>query len=655
MFRRVRNLMLAFGLMLLVPLGTPWVAPSVQAASIPPMNGFTKGTQPLLVILAAPSNQGPVGNDGASYWHNLAFGPFPSAADYYGQASYGQLHIVPAQENSGTPNDGVVGWIRVGLPHPNTGGSSANIGSSLNAAFVTATLQAVAASGAVNFAAFDTNHDGILSPNELRLVVVVAGYEGAFPGAPTPNVWAHASSCLTPDLTLQGVQVFPCSQSSGYVMMGEWEKGTGSNHAAALGTVVHELGHNFGLIDLYNSAGRWSVMGGGDSNTTDGVRGDLPALPDAWSRAFLGWAVPQQVSGQNLGAGIPQAENSPVVFQLLPNPGGMDGQPGMQAGTGEYFLVENRQLVGYDAGLPGCGLLIWHIDEGALGSLDPNRPAVTLVQADGLNDIGVQNNNFGDAADPFPGTSGNRSWGISTNPSSALFSGQASGAAVDHISDCAPMMSADLYSPVALGAPAFPTGSFADLSTADPAYPWVQKLLDLGWTSGCGTDAATGQRLFCPVAPITRREMAKFLVTAAGVAPMPGGTPVFEDVPASDWAYAWVQALANAQWTDGCGTDPATGGRLFCPNDPVSRAQMAKFLATVTGLSANSFQTEAFNDVTPANPAYPWVQALYSQHVSDGCSYDPATGVRLFCPDQPVTRAQMAKFLISAFAPSSAP
>ena len=49
----------------------------------------------------------------------------------------------------------------------------------------------------------------------------------------------------------------------------------------------------------------------------------------------------------------------------------------------EYFLLENRQQAGFDAELPGGGLLVWHIDESQQSNEDENHYLVALVQADG--------------------------------------------------------------------------------------------------------------------------------------------------------------------------------------------------------------------------------------------------------------------------------
>ena len=636
----------------LVPVASS--QPAEAAWSVPGPDA--KGVQPLLIILAQPSNQAPIGKDDAAYWRNVAFGPFPSVTDYYWAASYGQLQLVPAQENDGTPSDGVVGWINVGVPHPNTGQS---IGDPKNDAFVAAALRAVSASGAVNFAAFDSNHDGVLEPHELRMVVVVAGYEW---NQPSPSIWGNAPGCLSPELVLNGVHVSSCSQRAGYVLIGEtsaqsWE----TPHPASLGTVVHELGHNLGLPDLYvlaNSgqagAGEWSVMGVGTENPTGASDVSLPALPDAWSRAYLGWVTPQEVQGSILNAGIPQAETSPVVFQLMPNPGGIDWRFYDHSGTGEYYLVENRQKVGYDAGLPGCGLLIWHIDEAARSddnaASDPTHPLVSLVQADGLNQL-AKGINVGDAGDPFPGSANRRAWGPGSDLPDTLHNGQPSPAGVANVSDCGAMMSADLYSS-GMPIPSGPVGDFADVNVSDPLYPYMRELLQTGWTQGCGTDPASGKLLYCPSRPVTRREMALFIFRASGwdkmFSDLPADPQAFADVSPTDEAYRAVAAMRTAGITDGCGSDPASGMLLFCPDRPVTRREMAKFLASQY-VSAWAQNAQAFEDVLPSDWGYPYVQALAALGGTDGCGTNPATGGKLYCPNRPVTRAEMAKFVLTTY------
>lgn len=75
---------------------------------------------------------------------------------------------------------------------------------------------------------------------------------------------------------------------------------------------------------------------------------------------------------------------------------------------GRYLILENRRRVGFDADLPGEGLLVWRVDEG--GDQDSStRPGLYLVQADGRGDMDLaKDQNDGDAGDPFPGATGKR-------------------------------------------------------------------------------------------------------------------------------------------------------------------------------------------------------------------------------------------------------
>jgi len=58
----------------------------------------------------------------------------------------------------------------------------------------------------------------------------------------------------------------------------------------------------------------------------------------------------------------------------------------------------------------------------------------------------------------------------------------------------------------------------------------------------------------------------------------PPGTATFNDVPTSSPWFPYVEALASAGVTGGCAPS------LYCPNDPITRGQMAVFLAKALGL-----------------------------------------------------------------------
>ena len=426
-------------------LEAPEQAPAVESPALANPN---TGTQRSLVILVQFQDQAAVGST-ASQWNSKFFGASNSVKDYYDEVSYGQLNISPASETHGTTNDGVVGWLTLPYNHPNTAGNTGTANRTL-------TRDAVnAADPYVNFAAYDSNNDGYLSSRELHVTVIVAGQERSYSGNCGNSVWGHQWSLFgTERPTVDSVVFGDSSHGGGYTQFGEWH----CDHMATIGIMVHELGHDLYLPDLYDTdatngtsegVGKWSVMGSGSWLADPGTQpGSTPPHPDAFSKWYEGWISPQKVTGSGVATSIGQAATNPTAIQLLDNPGGVDWTFNTSSGTGEYFLVENRQKVGYDAALPGCGLLIWHIDETRTSSnsanADETRKLVDLEEADGLNDLDNAVNR-GDAGDPYPGTSGNTAFTDTSSPNSKLYSGTSSQVAVGNISGtCSSTMSATI-------------------------------------------------------------------------------------------------------------------------------------------------------------------------------------------------------------------
>ncbi len=174
---------------------------------------------------------------------------------------------------------------------------------------------------------------------------------------------------------------------------------------------------------------------------------------------------------------------------------------------------------------------------------------------------------------------------------------------------------------------------FGDVPAGAFAGNFINSLFYNGITEGCGGG------FFCPNFFITRKEMAVFLETSLGVVTAPACLGnIFTDVTVASVGAAfcgYIEKLATDGITGGC------GGTNFCPNDPVTRGQMAVFIETALKNPAIPC-TAKFTDVTATDPSCGLIERLASDGITGGCT------ATTFCPNDPVTRAQMAIFLVAA-------
>lgn len=183
--------------------------------------------------------------------------------------------------------------------------------------------------------------------------------------------------------------------------------------------------------------------------------------------------------------------------------------------------------------------------------------------------------------------------------------------------------------------------TFIDVPRSHFAWSQIEALDAAGVTGGCGVDPL----VFCPGGSVTRGQMAVFLLKAAegpDYVPPPA-TGVFDDVPPGSSFAPWIEDLADRGITEGCSTEPP----LYCPADPVSRAQMAVFL--LKALEGNGYTpppaTGIFDDVPPSTVFAAWIEEVANRDITSGCSTSPP----LFCPGGTTNRAQMAVFLVKTF------
>ena len=184
---------------------------------------------------------------------------------------------------------------------------------------------------------------------------------------------------------------------------------------------------------------------------------------------------------------------------------------------------------------------------------------------------------------------------------------------------------------------------FLDVPPSDAFHAYVDALARDGVTSGCGGGN------YCRNSDATRAQMAVFLLKSehgSSYTPPPC-TGIFPDVectPTPAFAVDWIEQLHGEGITGGC------GGGDYCPDSPVTRAQMAIFLLKTEHGSAYAPPacTGVFADVecspTPAFAA-DWIEQLYHEGVTGGCAASPLR----YCPSNAVTRGQMAVFLVKMF------
>jgi M6 family metalloprotease-like protein len=301
-------------------------------------------------------------------------------------------------------------------------------------------------------------------------------YEGVANGIPTDDRTAEGDTVFVADMPI----VPELETQDGFVF-------------SPVGVVCHELGHAFGLPDLYDTVapenqvfaesqgiGSWDLMAAGTWN----ANGFVPAEFSAWSKVFVGWIDPVVVGADQ------------VVTLSAVEIDRRRGVVKVPIGGDEYFLIENRLQdpngdgrfnfsendssgcrwegtgpdsmrvcdfdfyedsyadAEWDWWLPGegtgSGLLIWHIDESVIEENLPyntvnslaGHKGIDLEEADGIQDLdnlGLDRDSFGSPYDSYRAGWVDR-FGPDTVPDSDAYYGIESGVTVDQVSAIGPEM-----------------------------------------------------------------------------------------------------------------------------------------------------------------------------------------------------------------------
>ena len=169
-----------------------------------------------------------------------------------------------------------------------------------------------------------------------------------------------------------------------------------------------------------------------------------------------------------------------------------------------------------------------------------------------------------------------------------------------------------------------------------PFYTDIETLLHSGVTVGCQDS------IYCPDAPVTRAQMAMFLLKAKlgrDVSPALGSGTVFTDVPPGPSRPTGSRISTRPASSAGCHDS------FFCPRPRDARGRWrSSCLKSSRGSGYVPPPASGIFDDVPAGDQFaPWIEELSRSGITAGCGGDD------FCPDRPNTRAEMATFLNLTF------
>ena len=287
-------------------------------------------------------------NSAATYFSDISNGRSTLNADiqskihtaHHGEAAYGM--------DSGGERD---------VGDGNTGGPAGLVEEALTKTFDN-----------IDFTPYDIDNDGWVD----RLLVLHTG-DAQEDGGGQNSIWSHYAP-LSPGFSVNGKSI------GAYTMA--------SFSSDGLGTMIHEMLHMLGAVDLYDvhsavpssdwsGVGAWDIMASGNWNGN----GRTPALPTSGTLHLIGAQDPLDLSIGTLGP-----ENQSIIIMPHVSSAGIVRIP---IASGEYIWLESRVESGFDRDIPGHGLLVTHEDRAHADfehnevNRDPEHAYLKVVEADG--------------------------------------------------------------------------------------------------------------------------------------------------------------------------------------------------------------------------------------------------------------------------------
>ena len=243
----------------------------------------------------------------------------------------------------------------------------------------------------VDFTKYDNNDDGKVD----FVFVIYAGYgeaDGAAPNTIWPHSWNLLSAGTRCEVDTKIVDLYACGNELDYFS----KKHTG------IGTFCHEFSHVLGLPDLYvtnksshTTMNEWDIMDYGPYNN----EGNTPPAYSAYERFFMGWLQPRLITKpENVKLKDLKTSNEALLISTNDQHNLIGNDPDPTT----FYLVENRQQTGWDAHLPGHGMMLTKIQysysrwyQNTVNN-SSSKMGVDLIEANG------KTSNQGKATDLFP-------------------------------------------------------------------------------------------------------------------------------------------------------------------------------------------------------------------------------------------------------------
>ncbi|HKL71042.1 MAG TPA: M6 family metalloprotease domain-containing protein, partial [Marinilabiliaceae bacterium] len=352
----------------------------------------SSGNQKMLVILATFSDQQPFHSRATinAMMNEEGYNGTGSFSDYYKEVSGGQLEMEAH----------VTVWVTV----PNTREYYA-----ADTKWSEFAYQAVkqASLAGIDLSIFDNDGDGVVEG-----IAIIHQGPGQEVTGDLNDIWSHSYSFSSAGYS-RSTRTFNGVKIDQYTVQPETRDGNGSINT--IGVICHEFGHNLGLPDFYDTndetdgsyegTGRWDVMSKGNYNGSPA--GSKPAHHNPFSKIELGWADEVVISAPARRSLSPIISSQEVYRINGPE-------------SNEYMLLENRQKHGFDASLPGHGLVAYHVDASWIASKRYSNTVNTGAHQ-GLY-VKAAGENINTSSAPFPGFLQNTQFTDQTEPAMRTWS-----------------------------------------------------------------------------------------------------------------------------------------------------------------------------------------------------------------------------------------